>query len=88
LVNQSNTAVRTVPLYEAKTRLSALLDAVAAGEEITITRNGHPAALLVPVPSRAEKVAAAVARIRSIRKGVRLPEGVTVRDLIDEGRRY
>ena len=44
--------MKTVPLYEAKTRLSALLDAVAAGEEITITRNGHPAALVVPVPSR------------------------------------
>ena len=80
--------MKTVPLYEAKTRLSALLDAVAAGEEITITRNGHPAALLVPVPSRAEKVAAAVARIRSIRKEVTLPEGMTVKDLIDEGRRY
>ena len=81
LVNQPSTTMRTVPLYEAKTRLSALLDAVAAGEEITITRNGTGT-------SSAEKVAAAVARIRSIRKGVRLPEGMTVKDLIDEGRRY
>ncbi len=80
--------MKTVPVYEAKTRLSALLDAVAAGEEITITRNGHPAALLVPVPSRSDKVGEAVRRIRAIRKGVRLPEGMTVRDLIEEGRRY
>jgi prevent-host-death family protein len=80
--------MKSVPVYEAKTRLSALLDAVAAGEEITITRNGRPAALLVPVPSRADRVAAAVARIRAIRKGVRLPEGTTIKDLIDEGRRY
>ena len=80
--------MKTVPVYEAKTRLSALLDAVAAGEEITITRNGRPAALLVPVPSRSERVGEAVRRIRAIRKGVRLPEGTTVRDLIDEGRRY
>ena len=80
--------MKTVPLYEAKTRLSALLDAVAAGEEITITRNGHPAALLVPVPSRAEKVAVTIARIRSIRKRAPLPEGVTVRDLIDDHRRF
>ena len=83
LVDQPDEAMRTVALYEAKTRLSALLDAVAAGEEITITRNGHPAALLVPVRSRAEQIAAAVAKIRSIRKGVRLPEGMTVKDLVD-----
>jgi len=80
--------MKTVPVYEAKTRLSALLDAVAAGEEITITRNGHPAAMLVPVPSRSDRTAEAIRRIRAIRKGVRLPEGMTVRDLIEEGRRY
>jgi prevent-host-death family protein len=33
---------------EAKTHLSALLDRVARGEEITITRHGKPIARLVP----------------------------------------
>ena len=34
----------TVTLVEAKTRLSELLDKVAAGEEVVITRHGRPAA--------------------------------------------
>jgi len=33
--------------YEAKTHLSALLAAAEAGEEVLITRHGHPVARLV-----------------------------------------
>jgi prevent-host-death family protein len=36
-----------VSVYEAKTHLSRLLDAVEAGEEVVITRNGQPVARLV-----------------------------------------
>ncbi len=39
----------TLNVYEAKTRLSELLDRVLAGEEIIIARNGKPIARLVPV---------------------------------------
>jgi prevent-host-death family protein len=35
-------------LYEAKTRLSALVDQAAAGAEIVIAKNGKPRAKLVP----------------------------------------
>jgi prevent-host-death family protein len=35
-------------LYEAKTRLSALVDEAAAGAEIVIAKNGRPKAKLVP----------------------------------------
>jgi hypothetical protein len=35
--------MRTVNLAEAKAGLSALLDAVEAGEEVVITRKGRPA---------------------------------------------
>jgi len=35
-------------LYEAKTRLSALVDQAAAGAEIIIAKNGTPRAKLVP----------------------------------------
>ena len=44
----------TLNLYEAETQLSSLLDQVAAGENIIITKNGHPIAKLVPfkVPIR------------------------------------
>jgi prevent-host-death family protein len=37
-----------VSVYDAKTHLSRLLDAVEAGEEVVITRNGRPVARLVP----------------------------------------
>jgi prevent-host-death family protein len=39
----------TVSLYEAKTRLSRLVDRAAAGEEIIIAKSGRPRARLVPL---------------------------------------
>ena len=36
-------------VYEAKTRLSQLIDRAAKGEEIIITKHGIPVAALVPV---------------------------------------
>ena len=41
-----------VNVYEAKTRLSALLALVEAGEEVIIARNGRPVARLAPLASR------------------------------------
>jgi prevent-host-death family protein len=38
-----------VNIYEAKTRLSQLVDQAAAGEEVIIARNGRPVAKLVPI---------------------------------------
>jgi len=37
-----------VNIYDAKTRLSQLVDRAEAGEEIIIARGGRPAARLVP----------------------------------------
>lgn len=39
---------KSVGVHEAKTHLSRLLERVAAGEEITITRRGEEIAYLVP----------------------------------------
>jgi prevent-host-death family protein len=39
----------SINIYDAKTQLSKLIARVEAGEQITISRNGRPAALLVPV---------------------------------------
>ena len=36
-------------IYEAKTRLSALVEEAAAGAEIIIAKNGRPRAKLVPI---------------------------------------
>jgi prevent-host-death family protein len=38
-----------VGAYEAKTRLSQLLEQVARGEEIIITKHGVPVAALIPL---------------------------------------
>jgi prevent-host-death family protein len=42
----------SINIYEAKTQLSKLIARVEEGEEITISRNGRPAARLVPVGRR------------------------------------
>jgi prevent-host-death family protein len=41
---------KSVGVHEAKTNFSKLLERVAAGEEITITRRGEEVARLVPPP--------------------------------------
>ena len=78
----------TVGSYEAKTRLSALLDKVEQGEKVTITRHGVPVAVMEPVgaPDRA-KVRQTIDKIRRHREGKSLG-GITIRELIEEGRRY
>jgi prevent-host-death family protein len=82
--------MQSVGTFEAKTRLSELLDRVANGDEITITRNGKPIARLVPVdPHAAASGRRDLARrIDKARRGVKLGPGLTLRRLIDEGRRY
>ena len=73
--------------FDAKTHLPALLDRVAKGEAIQITRRGVPLAQLVPVKTpQPQDAKAAARRIREVRCGVRL-RGVTIRELINEGRR-
>jgi prevent-host-death family protein len=53
---------RTVNLYEAKTHLSALVDAAERGEEVIIAKNGVPKARLtaIPKPSRKRKPSGAM----------------------------
>ncbi len=80
----------TISFYEARTHLSELLDQVARGKRVLITRRGKPAALLSPPPAEAKKDVAEVVRemlaLRD-REGPTLG-GLTVRDLIEEGRRF
>lgn len=76
----------TVGVAEAKTQLSTLLDRVAGGEEVLITRHGKPIARLVPEQSvDRERVAAAVTRLKELAKDCRL-DGLSIRVLRDEGR--
>ena len=61
--------MRKIGAFEAKTNLSALLDAVAQGETITITKRGRPVARLVPPEAPDHDRAAEAARnIRKLRE--------------------
>jgi prevent-host-death family protein len=78
--------MRSIGAYEAKTHLPRLLDEVAKGERITITKHGHPVAVLIPHEAgETRDVEAVMARFRAFRKGNRL-DGLSIRELIDEGR--
>jgi prevent-host-death family protein len=74
-----------VGAYQAKTHLPALLERVARGEQITITKHGKPIAKLVPVAKTdAEHRREAIARLKTFRNGRTL--GVPIKQLIGEGR--
>jgi len=77
-----------VALFEAKNRLSELIDRVQQGEVIAITRRGKVVAQLgLPgTHDSSGRAQDAVAELRAAREGVSL-RGLKVRDLINEDRR-
>lgn len=83
--------METVGTFEAKTHLSDLLDRVARGESFVITKHGRPIAQLAPIDAatknRVRERAKAIEALRRYKRH-KLPKGVTIRDLIDEGRRF
>jgi len=78
----------TVGAFAAKTHFSALLERVARGEEIVITRHGRPVARLVPAlhEDAAERRSEAIATLKRLRQGATLG-GLSWRELRDDGRR-
>lgn len=80
--------MKTVGAYEAKTKLSALLDLVATGEAVTITRHGVAVAILMPVNDVLQITPTEAAeRIRLTRKARSL-RGLSVDEMKVEGRRH
>jgi prevent-host-death family protein len=77
----------TVGAFEAKTQLSALLERVAAGEDVLITKHGRPIARLTRAEAadRAD-VDAAIARLKARRERSTIGEGGW-KAARDEGRR-
>ena len=71
---------------EAKTHLAGLLERVAAGETITITKHGREIAKLVPVDARAADPATVIQALKQARGGVRKGPS-SIRKMIDEGHR-
>jgi len=83
----ANDQISIIGAYDAKARLSELLERVAKGEEVVITRHGTPVARLVPIKksATAEARRAAIERWRQTSRELSLA-GLKLRDLTDEGR--
>jgi prevent-host-death family protein len=80
--------MRRIGAFEAKNRLSELLDLVENGQEVLITRHGRPVARLVaaePVDRAAAR--GAVDALKALRRGQTLGR-TKLRDLIDTGHKY
>ena len=82
--------MQSIGAYEAKTHLPRLLDRVAQGESVTITRHGHPVAQLVPVENEARRDRAQQAAQRILERRARLGR-TSISELIEtlhEGHRF
>ena len=78
----------TVGSYEAKTHLPQLLEKVARGEQVTITKHGVPIARIVPITDDAPMDRhEAIRQIKAFAKGKTLG-GLSIREMINEGRKY
>lgn len=77
-----------IALFEAKNRLSELIDRVQQGEVVLITRRGKVVAQL-GLPDGQDsgtRAQEAIARLRAARSGIDL-KGLKAKDLIRDGRR-
>lgn len=81
--------MKTIGSYEAKTHLPRLLEEVVnTGVTITITKHGVPVAQLTPMPSSQNPdINSVIQEIRSLRQSISL-NGLSVQDMIAEGRRF
>jgi len=77
--------MKKMGLFDAKNRLSELVDRAAQGEEIGITRRGKLTAKIVPVAPKVD-LREIFGDIEIIRKRAKLPPGLSVEELIEEGR--
>jgi prevent-host-death family protein len=79
--------MRTIGLFEAKQKLSELVERAHEGEKIGITRRGKLAAILTPVPAApAATLQEIFSDAETIRKRSKPRRGMDVKDLIEEGR--
>ena len=76
--------------FEAKTHLSQLLERVAKGEEFTITKHGKPIARLISASATPPKpdVKQVIEELKAFSKGNKLGNKLTIREMIEEGRRF
>ncbi len=87
--NRKMARMRTTGIFEAKKSFSALIDAVAAGEEVLITRHGKEVVRMVPVQPKTapteNQIASDLAVLKRLR--ARVKPGPGWRELRDQGRK-
>lgn len=79
--------MRSIGAYEAKTNLARLLDEVARGETIVITKHGVPVAKLVPPGRERQDIGETIDELRTLRRRIEPLGDLTLRELIEDGRR-
>ena len=80
--------MKTIAASEAETRFAALLQEVENGETIIVTRNGQPVARVSPMGEERPGVAEAIETLHRYRREHRPTlGGMSIRELIEEGRR-
>jgi prevent-host-death family protein len=77
-----------IGIYEAKSRLSQLVEQVEAGQEVVLTRRGKPVAKIVPAKTGAQiDNSAAVDEIIAFSKTLKGVPRFDVRKALEQGRR-
>ena len=77
-----------IDVFEARTHLPRLLQRVQGGERFVITRHDRPVAELIPCRGvDKDQVRTAIENLEELRKSHNLG-GLSIRELIEEGRRY
>ena len=76
-----------IGIYEAKSKLSRLVEKAESGEEIVLTRRGRPVAKIVTIaPGAKRDRASLLRRIRKLARRVKIPRGVSLAEIVAEGR--
>lgn len=78
--------MKEIGLFEAKQKLSEIVDRATKGERIGITRRGKLAAVLGPAESEID-IDEIFAGMDKIREKSRKPKNVSIQELRDEGRK-
>jgi len=77
--------MRKIGLFEAKQKLSELVDRAVAGEQIGITRRGKLAVLIVSAKQEHD-LTGIFQEFEGLRKRARRPKGLRLKSLVEEGR--
>lgn len=77
--------MRKVGLFEAKQKLSELVERAGRGERIGITKRGKLTAVMGPAQEQVD-LKEVFEKIDEIRKRSKKPRNVSVKELIEEGR--